>query len=47
MHGIGCEINHILSTIYKCRENTGKKKAREGKSIDLSESKTGTGSVSE
>jgi len=47
MHSISCEINHIISTIHKCRENKGKEKAREGKSIDLSERKTGTDYVSE
>jgi len=47
MDGIGCEINLILSTIHKCREDTGKVKAREGESIDLSERKTGTDSLDE
>jgi len=47
MHGIGCEINLILSTIHKCREDTGKEKAREGESIDFSERKTGTDSEGE
>ncbi len=47
MDGIGCEINLILSTIHTCREDTGKEKAREGESIDLSERKTGTDSVGE
>jgi len=47
MHGIGCEINLILSTIHKCREDKGKEKAGEGGSIDLSERKTGTDSVGE
>jgi len=47
MHGISCEINLILSTIHKCREDTGKEKASEGESIDFSERKTGTDSVGE
>jgi len=47
MDGIGCEINLILSTIHTCREDTGKEKAREGESTDLSERKSGTDSVGE
>jgi len=47
MHGISCEINLIISTIHKCREDTGKEKAAEGESIDFSERKTGTDSVGE
>jgi len=47
MHGIRCETNHILSTIHKCRMDTEKEKGGEGKSIDLSEKKTGTDSVGE
>jgi len=47
MYGISCEINRILSTIHKCREDTGKEKASERESIDLSERKTGTDFVSD
>jgi len=47
MYGISCEINLILFTIHKSREDTGKEKAHEGKSIDLSERKTVTDSVVE
>jgi len=47
MDGISCEINLILSTINKYREDTGKEKAREGESIDLSERKIGIDSVRE
>jgi len=47
MHGISCEINLILFTIHKYREDTGKEKASEKESIDLSERKTGTDTVGE
>jgi len=47
MLGISCEINHILSTIHKCRKDTGKEKAGERESIDLLERKTGRDSVGE